>query len=374
MNDLLELMERASADQPPSSITRESTLVAGRRALRHRRQVASVFAGVAAVVVAAGVVTLPARLGSSPTPIGGPTPGVTTYRVPQLPAAAGVPGAATRPDLVGTDPLLVHFAIPTSAWPVGEAVYSAADGTERLQAGGLTVAVTRYQSQAEETANPQISVQTGQSASPVPGTTTHTPTTVGGRPATLTAMTFPTGEYPYYGLVWQPVDGVWVGLFAATKYGEAELWSDVAALRLDVAQRLVVPFQLTALPSGARLLGCTAGVPGAGEPYAASSVVVGDGHGNTATLAIGQQVRPSVHGEHSSSVPLPSPNRTVNGHPVVWLADAPRGLVSDDYDGVPLGLTVSGGYDEATATQLLTGLVLSTDLTDPASWPAGPLR
>jgi len=86
MNDLHTLMERAMAEQPPLSITRETAVAAGRRALRRRRQVTAVLGIAAAAAVAAGVTAVPHVRGTG-TPIGGPSATVSTYEVPQMPAA-----------------------------------------------------------------------------------------------------------------------------------------------------------------------------------------------------------------------------------------------------------------------------------------------
>jgi len=51
--------------------------------------------------------------------------------------------------------------------------------------------------------------------------------------------------------------------------------------------------------------------------------------------------------------------------------DAVRSIC--DFAGVPLELDVRGAYDEAAATQVLTGLVLSNNLKDPSTWPAQPM-
>jgi len=80
------------------------------------------------------------------------------------------------------------------------------------------------------------------------------------------------------------------------------------------------------------------------------------------------------------ALPAQAPqNLTVAGHDVLWTerrclpAQTVCGgsFTSDDYDGVPLDLTVTG-YDEATATQILTGLAISKNLKDPSTWPAEP--
>jgi hypothetical protein len=381
MNDLTELIERATADQPPLSITRDSAVAAGRRALRRRRQGTAVLGIAAVAAVVTGVTAVPHFRGTG-GPIGGPSsPVPDTYQVPQLPVANGVPGAADQPSLVGTDPRLVHFSVPTSAWPVGEAHYQTDTdrGTETIMAGGLTVTVSRTRAPAEETANSgsKVSVTKAGSSSPIPPQLTNSPTTVAGHPATLYSAVFPDGTYPYFGVLWQPVDGLWVGVFAATQSGVAELWADVAALDLQRAERIVVPFQLTWAPPNVHLLGISAGIP-TDQPYAFSSANWSDDRGNTVTVSFGERARPVSPGSPSgppSFGPLET-NRTVAGHPVQWTdGTCPEGrtpcggtFVSDDYDGAPLELTVAG-YDEATATHVLAGLRISQNLKDPSSWP-----
>ena len=186
-------------------------------------------------------------------------------------------------------------------------------------------------------------------------------------------------------MLWQPVDGLWVGMFAATENGETELRTDVAALRLDLAERIVVPFQLTWTPANVRLAGLQASIS-KDQPYAFSSASWGDDHGNTFTVSVGEISRPvtSPSSPGDPAVGSPSgplqPNRTVDGHKVLWTerrcppAQTVSGgsFTSDDYDGVPLDLTVTG-YDEATATQILTGLAISKNLKDPSTWPAEPI-
>ena len=377
MNDLTDLIERATADQPPLSITRQSAVAAGRRALRRRRQGTAVLGIAAVAAVAAGVTAVPHFRGTG-TPIGGPSPVLDTFDVPQLPVAAGVPGALDQPSLVGTDRQLVHFSVPTSRWPVGEASYETdtGRGAETISAGGLTVTVSRSRNPAEDTANSvsRVSVTQAGSSSPIPPQTASTPTTVDGRPATLYSAVFPSGRYPYFGVLWQPADGLWVGVFAATASGVAELWADVAALDLHHAGRIVAPFQLAWAPPNVHLLGLHVGIPATGQPYAFSSANWGDDRGNTVTVSIGEIARPLALNSSPGSSPEPlEPNRTVAGHPLLWYPDqcpaqpACGNFISDDYDGVPLELSVSG-YDEATATQILTGLHISKNLKDPSTW------
>jgi hypothetical protein len=376
MGDLTELMTQAVEDQPPLAITRESAIAAGRRAVRRRRTgVAALVVGCAAALVA----------GAGAVPRHGPdtsaAPNVVTYPVPQLPRAVGVPGVADRPTALGSDPLLIHFGLDSSAWPLGEATYESRNGTESVQASALNVTVSRSKAVARDAADLSgfervISVDPRRpdgTPTPVAHQSATAPTTVDGRPATLFSLTFADGKYPYYGLLWQPVDGVWIGLSSQTEIGVAELWSDVDALDLHRAHQVRLPFRLSRLPVGAKLLDCTAGVPAAGEPYAVSMLTVGDAHG-WAGIQVGSPASYSVQPPSRSGPPapdesLPAPNRTVAGHPVLWTGET---LLTNDWNGVPLNVGVGDGYGQAEATEILAGLKLSADLTDPSTWPADP--
>ncbi|GAA5178788.1 hypothetical protein GCM10023322_06790 [Rugosimonospora acidiphila] len=103
---------------------------------------------------------------------------------------------------------------------------------------------------------------------------------------------------------------MWLGIDLPDGGGVGELWNDLAALHLDRAQRCVVPFQLTDLPAGAKVLGCTVSFPPLGQRYASAQLVVGDGKGSQANVELGATtiLGPAV------------PDRTVNGHAVQWIA------------------------------------------------------
>ncbi|MBO0869132.1 MAG: hypothetical protein J2P15_11245 [Micromonosporaceae bacterium] len=372
MTDLLELMTRAVAEQPPVTITRESSIAAGRRAVRRRRTGLAALSVTGAAALVATAIAVPRAL----APVSPPS-NVVTYPVPQLPAA-GVPGAIDRPDLVGSDPLLIHFGVASSAWPLSEVWYSSANGTESVRAGALQVMLGRSEAEPRRVAegtglSRSVTDPSHPNASPSPIAERHTsqPTTVDGRSATLFSTTFADGTYPRYGLLWQPAAGLWLGISAETETGVAELWSDVDALDLSRAYRVVVPFRLKSLPPGARVLDCTAGLPAAGEPLAASFLTVGGPDGRAA-ISIGQPTvypagsTPATHGPQPS---LPAQNRTVAGHSVFWTGGY---FFSNDWDGVPITVGVEDGYGEAEATRILAGLQVSKNLTDPTTWPTSP--
>jgi len=210
---------------------------------------------------------------------------------------------------------------------------------------------------------------------PAPMATSRTTIDLDGRPATLVSFTPPDGRYPFWGLVWQPVDGLWVGLLTQTEAGEDDLWHDVSALRLTSAYRCVVPFTVSDAPPGARIRSCSAGLPSPGDrPYAQSSVVLDDADGNTAEISVGAVTRPSGNPAVAAGPgPLPAPNRTVAGRSIWWSGSPGRMFIADDFDGIPLAVTVTGAWDEPEATRIVAGLRIADNLTDPARWPTKPL-
>jgi hypothetical protein len=378
MPEIAELFRAALDDQPPLSISRDSAIAAGRRARRRRSAVVGSTCAFVAVALAVTATVLGRGVSDAPGLAPPSTLARTRYQVPQLPLAVGEPGAAQRPDLVGSDPLLRHFGLDFSTWPVGAAVYSSQEGTESIFAGGVSVTVSRVKEKAAK----EIDL-TGVALLPAPTTlepspSPHKPTITTnqivfeGHPATLVSATFGSGRFPHWALLWQPVDRLWVGLHVSTETGEDELWQEVAALRLDRAHRCVVPFRLTELPIGTHLISCTAGLPVAGDPYAYSEVQIGDGHGNDVDVMVGQIFRsahPDGDGQHSLAS-LPPANRTVNGRPVYWDGQA---YLADDWFGTPIRISAHGTYGEAEATRVLDGMRVAPSLTDPSTWPVIPI-
>ena len=353
MPELTDLLSRLTDDQPPVGITRESAIAAGRRARNRRRGLFGAAACALTVAVAAAVTMSPVarqdRTGTAPAPAP-----ARLNPVSRLPPA-DAPGAAERPDLVGTDRRVFHFALEGVTTQDG-VTYVSGDGLEMAVAGWSSVVLTRDRAAAERVAD---SLDAGRSLD-------RRAVTVGGRPGTLMRWTGSSGAPEFLNLVWDPIDGLSVGVGVLYPATEGTIWALVGALRLDMAQRCVTPFSLTDVPSGLRLVNCASGVPVAGGPYWVSRVELGDAAGNAITVSVGQ-------GDEPGLAPGPGASRTVAGHPVEWFDGPTRALRSKDFDGVPVTVGVKGSFGETEATRVLAGLRLADDRAGPFGWPADPV-
>jgi len=113
------------------------------RRIRLRRRVGgSLVAVVAAAAVATPYVVLWPSAPTALTPSPSASPSATPSRYPRstgpttLPEASGVPGAADRPDLVGSDPGVLHFDLDLSAFSgVSSSVWRSSLGVENIRFG-----------------------------------------------------------------------------------------------------------------------------------------------------------------------------------------------------------------------------------------------
>lgn len=233
------LRERAEGTVDTDRLT--SRAVAGGRVRRRRRRAGAGLAlGVAAVLgftVATGV-GLPERV----RPPDAAAPDAATAAPPRL---ENVPGAAARPDLVGTDPQVLHFGFdPARAryrgWHVGFGVESI-----RVEVDGgrpVSVALARSADALWEYAVEGLP----------PGATGMT----GGTVFDGTDRLHREGGTSIWIRLWQPAPGLYARA-AVTAVTAQEIEVAVGALRLGEARRCVAPVRLTTLPAGARLDQCT---------------------------------------------------------------------------------------------------------------------
>jgi hypothetical protein len=358
--ELTDLLSRLTADQPPVAITRESAIAAGRRARNRRR--GAVGAVVAAFVAVTAAVAVVPTTGSDPNTGSGPTGGrplpVPYFTVARLPDAPGVPGATQRPDLVGSDPRLFHFALDQATAPT-DATYVSGEGWEMIRTVPSIVVVARDRARAEQTAVPLA--DDGSRTTPE-----QRAVTVAGRPATLLWVTSNQGVPTMWALLWSPVDGLWVGISIEGPAREDALWLLVGSLRLDRAHRCVVPFALTDVPGGLRLRTCAAGLPAQGAPHGTSQLRLTDDAGNEVIVSAGQPYDGAVVAAR------PGVDRTVAGRPARWFLSPTKALYVDDVDGMPVTVGVKGSFDEGEATRVLVGLRMTANRAAPATWPTDP--
>lgn len=381
----------------PVDTTGLATAAARRgRTLRRRRWV-SASAGVAAVVVAGafGVTTLrPAPSvgqsvgGTVPTQTStiepgnhGPTPPLGGWRVPALPLASGVPGAAVDPTLVGAEPGILHFSLDGLLTGARSVTWSAGFGHEsiRVEAGGklFGVDLTRDVRQLDTLLNWLASESTLSS----PLATSNT--TVGRQPAIY--YTYRQGQPQVSYLRWQPLPGVWaqvqgqstsrgdVVLKVPEVLGVADAIGVATKLRVYTAYQCITPIRLSALPPNAQLLNCEVSLSGEnvpdseGMPTRLVRTVLTVGRGDDQAEII---VEPR-------KVLVAAPDVSLAGHPAQRIKNGRNewGFVVSDFDGVRIELFSRGGYGYPELTTIGNGIKVDGDLRNPSSWSSmSPMR
>ncbi|MFI6264700.1 hypothetical protein [Micromonospora sp. NPDC051006] len=365
MTDLDERIARVlrdHADGPVDTNRLMSAAVNGGRARRRRRRTVLGAALGVAVALGAGV-ALRTPSPAPPTPAVTPSPTVVTP-----PRAPGVPGAAARPDLVGTDPGLLHFGVDPAAAEVVAWRSAARVESMRLDLGGGRQAMVVL------AADPEVA-EIGDSSQLFE---------IGGGLAKASAFNGLAHRLDRvtngWVLRWQPVPGLYARV-ATLGDTDAEVRRAAAALRFDETRRCVAPIRLTALPQGARITGCEVATrelawPGVltraqsptPTPMPARAV-----DQTTATLTVALDAKASMPVRLRYS-PRPvddrqKANRTIAGRPVFDMGDFWSVL------GIP-HTDLSLGHEnrwqrpptDAEVETLIGGLRVADDLGEPTTW------
>ncbi|MFE9657636.1 hypothetical protein [Micromonospora sp. NPDC006431] len=336
------LRERAEGDIDTDRLLSRSRARGRRRQVRRRAATGMALALVGvlgfAAVTAPGLPGLPGRL-----PWMAATPAIVNA-VP--PRAGGVPGAAQQPELVGTDPQVLHLGLDTSqarylSWTV-----------DRSQVESI-----QFSFEGEQ----PITVQVARSAQLINQTEIE-----GFSPRPVQDQLSFNGEIwqqsePVESLIknWQPAPGLYAR--AAMRGGDRRtLARAVYAIRWDEARRCGGPLGLTAQPAGARVVSCSVDAATFPASLTVALAVARDGPSMWVRLEYATQLASS----RSES------NRTVGGRPAYLYPDGtklellglPKAHLIADFGWPALGFT------EADATKLLAGARVSKDLTRPETW------
>lgn len=245
MTDIEERLTRVLHDRADGDVD-AAALAAGAtargRTRRARRGIA--LAGAASLAALAVVAVAP-----SIVPVGGSGGGGGEYVEPLTAADPEVPGAAERPDLIGTDPNMLHFAVdPAVGQPVN---WASAQGRETVQikledrCTKCDVRLVTIDVARDVKAFDRVLYDYAMAGRPQ----AWTDTTVDGRPAKVGTVA------NVRVLRWSPAKGVWIDVSGVDETTD-DLRGVAERLWLDEARRCSVPFQLTALPAGARVSGC----------------------------------------------------------------------------------------------------------------------
>jgi len=278
-----------------------------------------------------------------------------TVAPPVPPRADGVPGAAQRPDLVGTDVTVLHVGLDTGkARYAGWGVTQRGVETIRLDAG----------------VGPTVTIDVARSADLLddpPGGFSMDPR--GMRPPTFdgTVRSMPVnGSRTQLGLVawWSPGAGRYA---RASTQGQdpVALTRAMAALRWDEAYRCASPLRLTALPAGAQIAGCSVDVSSYPRLVTAEFTLM---------RQRGQYMW--VHFRYAAGVAhtRTEGNRTVDGRPAdllgtkLELLGIPKVNLVADFGWPWEGDSRPTGFTEADATTLLAGARVAKDPTRLDTW------
>ncbi|MBG0565039.1 hypothetical protein [Actinoplanes aureus] len=249
------LAAHAGADPDPAPIV-ERARHRGRRLKRRRRGLIGLGAAAVCAVVAAVFLV----------PQSGP---VRRADAVLLPAAPGRPGAADRPDLVGTDPWTLHFTADDLVAGAGHVEWKAGGGFESVEYWGPGGHGRLLLAQDTDTLDPIK--QALSSTASIEYRSNPTEVRVAGRPGT--ARFEPNGGGPDLWVVrWEPLDGLWARLEVYANGQDAAI-AVAERFRYDGARRCAVPFRLTELPAGSRTLVCSVQL---GATFIEGTLVVND--------------------------------------------------------------------------------------------------
>ncbi|PTA45828.1 hypothetical protein [Micromonospora sp. RP3T] len=345
------LRERADGDVDTDRLLRGSRTLGRRRQARRR-----LTAGTALTLV--GVLGL---VGGVRADVGGlaerlPWATAPATATPLPPSADGAPGAARRPELVGTDPRVLHLGLDTGrarylAWAV---LTTARTESIRFRVGdGHPVLVE---------VSPDARAVDELLLDGLPGAEGVIPVTFDGR-----VREFEVGGG---GAVraWQPAPGLYAraSMLGGDRNALAEA---VGAIRWNEARRCDSPLRLGAVPQGARVDSCEVDVGAFPSGLTADFTLV---RAPAATM----EVR-LVHGAQIAGQ-VAQGNRTVGGRPAYLYPDGhqlellgiPKAHLAATFgwrwsNDPPKG---QRDFTETEAASVLAGTQVARDLTDSRTW------
>ncbi|MFC0031748.1 hypothetical protein ACFFMM_19690 [Micromonospora chaiyaphumensis] len=344
------LREHAEGETDVHRLLRESRARGRRRQLRRRATTGTALAlvGVLGFVGVTGT-DLAGLAGRGPWTAASPA-----GAAPVPPRADGVPGAAQRPALVGTDPQVLHFSVdPAKGRYLGWGVQGRQVELVRFDAGGGRAVTVEVSGSAAFARN---GIEGWQVTAPPPATFD----------GSVQRVALGSGSYGYV-TWWRPAAGLYAR--ASMRGGSvAALTGALAAVRWDEPRRCAAPLRLTSLPAGASIGSCSVDV----TAFPSSLTVQLTVSREPATMWVQLLYGAQISGGRAES------NRTVGGRPAylypagtkLELLGIPKAHVTAD-----LGPAWTDGYlkDKPTFTEadmatVLAGAQVAKELTDPKTW------
>ncbi|MGA3541758.1 hypothetical protein ACK8GE_20985 [Micromonosporaceae bacterium DT194] len=316
-------------------------LTRGRRLRRKQRMVRMVGVAASCLMLVGAVIWLPISGGSDRAPL--PVSALL------LPAAPGEPGAASRPDLVGTTPAAVHFTVDRLLDGAEHATWTAGRGIESVELHGRIAA--RVMLARDRAALDKVQQTLASSGSPQQPVEVR----VNGRPGDAWFDPAPPpGGQGLWVVRWRPVDGLWAQLDIYGESLEAAIGT-ASLVRFDEARRCVVPFRLKALPAGARVHGCSVNL----GAYAEGSLMVGDETGRW--LTVRAQRIPAGAGSAAGELRAGPHRVRRQGSDVLEMTVAP-------YEVEVFLRGWGDGYPERDGLTVLSGYTPAADVDDINTW------
>jgi hypothetical protein len=318
----------------------------GRR-LRRRRRVWTTT-GSALAATAAVAITVAALPGMRDRAVSQPAATASSSLAPRsalrMPPATGVPGALTRPDLVGTDPAVLHFSIDDLTAEATSVQWSAAKDLENAQfvaAESQTFMISVARRQKDLGAS-----RTGSAPEMV---------VVNGAQGTLT--TAKAGKRQLLTVTWQPVANLWAQATASgTSRDEALRMAET--VRFDRTTRCAVPFRLESIPAGMAIRQCTVHLTDdASRP-----------HLTEADLWVGDDERYAWFAVSPGTSPGFEPTMTVGPHRVLHTQET--WVFADEPYIAQLSTAVGGNgpISNTEAQELIAGFRTVGEPNDPSTW------
>ncbi|KAB1915276.1 hypothetical protein [Micromonospora sp. AMSO31t] len=345
------LREHAEGETDVHRLIRQSRTRGRRRQLRRRATTgtALALAGVLGFLGATGT-DLAGLTGRGPSTAASPADAA-----PVPPRADGVPGAAQHPELVGTDPQVLHFSVdPAKGRYLGWAVQGRQVESVRFDAGGGRAVTVELSGSA---------AFAGSGIEGWPVDALPKPTFDG----SIQRVALGSGSHGYV-TWWRPAAGLYAR--ASMRGGDVSaLTRALSAVRWDEARRCAAPLRLTSLPVGASVGFCSVDATVFPRSLQVQLTISRE---PSATMWVQLLYGSQISGSSTES------NRTVGGRPAylypagtkMELLGFPKAHLTADVggpwtDGV---LKDQPTFTEADMAGVLAGAQVAKDLTDPATW------
>lgn len=359
----VSLQAQANAGSLIDSDALLHTAVARGRRIRNRRKAAAGLLVTTAVAVS--VALTPILRASTSESTTNPTASPATVGLAALPDAPGDTGAASRPDLVASEPGVVHFSVDALAGPARKVSYWTGSGYEAadVQRSDFQVFVTLAHNRAvlpihESFIRTAPNIAVSPSEDVLIAGKEGTVTTGNASDVGSVGSEISTPSAPVYSLLWQPTNGVWANVQVQTTTLESAV-QVAESVRFDKAKRCAFPLSVGTFPAGAKVQSCGVSINAEGQSGIVSSAEL--------TLSAAGRILEIRFLEVPDN---PGIKGSLRAGPYSVSAD-PDGrswIMSVGSFGVTAIVARKGDYKQSEILRVLGSVRASGDPKNPASW------